>query len=83
MNLTNAHVRLSPHAIGNCNAASVHTASFLGKQSCGMFTSSEFERYLIRHIIAVRVTFMIQVFSLEEDGLEFPGTEPIIYKNGD
>ena len=74
MNLTNAHVRLSPHATGNCNA---------GKQSCGTFTSSEFMRYLIRHIIAGRVTFMIQVFPLEEDGLEFPGTEPIIYKNGD
>ena len=32
----------------------------------------------MRHIIAGRVMFMIQIFPLEEDCLEFAGTEPIV-----
>ena len=34
LNFTNANVSLSPHTIRNSNAASVHSASFLRKQSC-------------------------------------------------
>ena len=34
LNLTNANARLTPHAISNCNAANVHSISFLRKQSC-------------------------------------------------
>ena len=34
LNLTNAHARISPHGFSHCNAKSIHSVSFLNKQSC-------------------------------------------------
>ena len=45
--------------------------------------SSESGRYLMKGIIgtAIKVTFMTPLIPLEEDGLEFGGIAPFIYKH--
>ena len=43
LNLTNAHARLSPHAISSSNAASLHLASFFRKQTCNLYGCNYFD----------------------------------------
>ena len=68
LKLTNAHARLSPHGISNCNAASVHSAS-LFKEAILYISNFMYLglSYVIEHVINGAI--MVEGFWTLDTGL--------------